>query len=108
MTDGFCEQNNQTEATSRRTGAVLIPSLGGKLCMGRNDDEALGVCGVLCRDDGGDCSGCCQKKYGPGVSDAEIKIGDTMPYSGPASSYSNRARCNTFECAVASLYHRAA
>jgi ABC-type branched-subunit amino acid transport system substrate-binding protein len=24
---------------------------------------------------------------GPGVSDTEIKIGNTMPYSGPASSY---------------------
>jgi hypothetical protein len=30
-----------------------------------------------------------QKKYGPGVSDAGIKIGNTMPYSSPASSYSN-------------------
>jgi branched-chain amino acid transport system substrate-binding protein len=29
-----------------------------------------------------------QKSYGPGVSDTEIKIGNTMPYSGPASSYS--------------------
>jgi branched-chain amino acid transport system substrate-binding protein len=28
-----------------------------------------------------------QKKYAPGVSDTEIKIGQTMPYSGPASSY---------------------
>src|SRR6185312_5473347 len=28
-----------------------------------------------------------QKKYGPGVTDTEIKIGQTMPYSGPASSY---------------------
>jgi len=28
-----------------------------------------------------------QKKYGPGVSDTEIKIGQTMAYSGPASSY---------------------
>jgi branched-chain amino acid transport system substrate-binding protein len=27
------------------------------------------------------------KQYGPGVSDTEIKIGNTMPYSGPASSY---------------------
>ena len=27
-----------------------------------------------------------EKKYGPGVTDAEIKIGQTMPYSGPASS----------------------
>ena len=28
------------------------------------------------------------KKYGPGVTDTEIKIGNTGPYSGPASSYS--------------------
>jgi branched-chain amino acid transport system substrate-binding protein len=27
-----------------------------------------------------------QKRYGPGVSDTEIKIGNTMPYSGPAST----------------------
>src|SRR5947209_18406468 len=29
-----------------------------------------------------------QKKYDPGASDAEIRIGNIMPYSGPASSYS--------------------
>ena len=28
-----------------------------------------------------------QKKYDPGASDAEIRIGQTMPYSGPASAY---------------------
>jgi branched-chain amino acid transport system substrate-binding protein len=28
-----------------------------------------------------------QKKYDPGASDTEIKIGQTMPYSGPASAY---------------------
>jgi ABC-type branched-subunit amino acid transport system substrate-binding protein len=28
-----------------------------------------------------------EKKYGPGVTDTEIKIGNTGPYSGPASSY---------------------
>jgi branched-chain amino acid transport system substrate-binding protein len=28
-----------------------------------------------------------QKKYGPGVTDTEIKIGNIMPYSGPASAY---------------------
>jgi branched-chain amino acid transport system substrate-binding protein len=27
------------------------------------------------------------KKYAPGVSDSEIKIGQTEPYSGPASAY---------------------
>lgn len=30
-----------------------------------------------------------QKKYDPGATDTEIKIGNTMPYSGPASAYSN-------------------
>ena len=29
-----------------------------------------------------------QKKYDVGASDTEIKIGQTMPYSGPLSSYS--------------------
>ena len=28
-----------------------------------------------------------ERKYDPGVSDTEIKIGQTMPYSGPASSF---------------------
>ena len=28
-----------------------------------------------------------QKKYDPGASDTEIKIGQTMPYSGSASAY---------------------
>ncbi|WP_050425925.1 ABC transporter substrate-binding protein [Bradyrhizobium tropiciagri] len=29
-----------------------------------------------------------QKHYGPGVTDSDIKIGTTTPYSGPASAYS--------------------
>src|SRR5215472_10887197 len=29
-----------------------------------------------------------QKQYGPGVTDKEIKIGTTTPFSGPASAYS--------------------
>jgi branched-chain amino acid transport system substrate-binding protein len=29
-----------------------------------------------------------QKRYAPGISDTEIKIGQTMPYSGPLSVYS--------------------
>jgi ABC-type branched-subunit amino acid transport system substrate-binding protein len=29
------------------------------------------------------------KKYGPGVSDTEIKIGQTIPYSGPMSAWSS-------------------
>src|SRR5258708_1292550 len=28
-----------------------------------------------------------EKRYGPGATDTQIKIGQTMPYSGPASLY---------------------
>ena len=35
----------------------------------------------------GTASATAQRKYDPGASDAEIKIGQTMPYSGPASAY---------------------
>jgi branched-chain amino acid transport system substrate-binding protein len=33
------------------------------------------------------------KEYGPGVTDTEIKIGNTAPYSGPASNYSTIWKC---------------
>ncbi|HVC56855.1 MAG TPA: ABC transporter substrate-binding protein [Stellaceae bacterium] len=33
------------------------------------------------------------KHYGPGVTDTEIKIGNTGPYSGPASSYGTIPKC---------------
>ena len=32
-------------------------------------------------------SGHAEKNYGPGVTDTEIKIGQTMPYSGPLSAF---------------------
>jgi ABC-type branched-subunit amino acid transport system substrate-binding protein len=33
-----------------------------------------------------------ENKYGPGVSDTEIKLGQTMPYSGPLSALGNYGR----------------
>ncbi len=33
-----------------------------------------------------------QKKYGPGVTDTEIKVGQTIAYSGPASAYGQLGR----------------
>jgi branched-chain amino acid transport system substrate-binding protein len=39
--------------------------------------------------------GLAQTKYGPGVTDKEIKIGNTMPYSGPASSYGTIGKAET-------------
>lgn len=42
------------------------------------------------------CLGCqalaAEKSYGPGVTDTEIKIGNTSPYSGPASAFSTVAK----------------
>lgn len=35
------------------------------------------------------------KKYDPGVTDTEIKIGQTMPYSGAASAYATVGRAHT-------------
>ena len=46
---------------------------------------ALAAAGVLCIAAG---AAHAEKKYDPGASDTEIKIGNIMPYSGPASSYS--------------------
>jgi branched-chain amino acid transport system substrate-binding protein len=36
-----------------------------------------------------------EKLYGPGVTDTEIKIGQTVPYSGPASAFSSYGRVMT-------------
>ena len=33
-----------------------------------------------------------EKQYGPGVTDTEIKIGQTLPFSGPASAFSSYGR----------------
>ena len=36
-----------------------------------------------------------EKRYGPGVSDTEIKLGQTMPYSGPLSAFGTIGRAET-------------
>src|SRR5260221_12281230 len=36
-----------------------------------------------------------QKAYSPGATDTEIKLGQTMPYSGPASGYGIVGRVQT-------------
>jgi branched-chain amino acid transport system substrate-binding protein len=36
-----------------------------------------------------------EKQYGPGVTDTEIKIGQSVPYSGPASAFSSYGRIMT-------------
>jgi branched-chain amino acid transport system substrate-binding protein len=36
-----------------------------------------------------------QKKYDPGASDSEIKVGQTMAFSGPASAYATINKAET-------------
>ena len=49
-------------------------------------------------------SAAAEKKYGPGVTDTEIKLGQTAPYSGPASAFgaTTRAIGNYFKMINAS------
>src|ERR1700730_3770752 len=74
--------------------SVLWPSIprGGRLDAPRREEERMvakiaeAVCllAALALPWSGVAA---QKTYPPGVSDSEIKIGQTMPYSGPASAY---------------------
>ena len=48
------------------------------------------ICAVLLA--GLSTAGAAEKKYGPGVTDTEIKLGQTVPYSGPASAFSSYGR----------------
>jgi branched-chain amino acid transport system substrate-binding protein len=48
----------------------------------------LGLCGVALAL----APAMAQKTYGPGVSDTEIKLGNTAPYSGPVSAASTVAK----------------
>ena len=41
-----------------------------------------------------------EKKYGPGVTDTEIKLGQTMPYSGPASSLGTMGKTEAADFAM--------
>src|SRR5690348_15442561 len=47
----------------------------------------LAVLAIACVTFAAHASAHAQKKYDPGASDTEIKLGQTMPYSGPASAF---------------------
>ena len=48
------------------------------------------ICAVLLA--GLSAASAAEKQYGPGVTDTEIKLGQTVPYSGPASAFSSYGR----------------
>jgi branched-chain amino acid transport system substrate-binding protein len=54
---------------------------------------ALAVAAIALAVAGG--ASAAEKKYGPGASDTEVKLGQTVPYSGPASAFSSYGRTMT-------------
>ena len=58
------------------------PEITKRIC--RNSRSVTSPQRFRCRSSSGALA---QKKYDPGATDTEIKIGNIMPYSGPASAY---------------------
>jgi ABC-type branched-subunit amino acid transport system substrate-binding protein len=54
--------------------------------------NAIGICTVALTLFAASAASAGDKKYDPGASDTEIKIGQTMPYSGPASGYGTQGK----------------
>jgi ABC-type branched-subunit amino acid transport system substrate-binding protein len=71
------------ESIGRQLGTRLRTQLGTQL-------KTLGLSGLIIAL--ALASAAAQKKYDPGVTDTEIKIGNVMPYSGPLSAYSVTGR----------------
>jgi branched-chain amino acid transport system substrate-binding protein len=63
---------------SRRSRNILRPTL-----------KSLTICTILL---GAVHVAAAERNYGPGVTDTEIKLGQTAPYSGPASSFGATTR----------------
>ncbi len=53
----------------------------------RNDQHWMTVAAALAIAAVAASPAAAQKKYDPGANDSEIKVGNIMPYSGPASAY---------------------
>jgi branched-chain amino acid transport system substrate-binding protein len=71
-------RQSQPQARSTSRESAMYGRLSGTIC-------ALLLIGI-----GG--ANAAEKKYGPGVTDTEIKLGQTVPYSGPASAFSSYGR----------------
>jgi ABC-type branched-subunit amino acid transport system substrate-binding protein len=54
--------------------------------------QRIAMAGALLLLVGGNAPTYAEKRYGPGVTDTEIKLGQTMPYSGPASPFATIGR----------------
>ena len=60
--------------------------------MTARPNYVAGIAAVLLAMVAGTGNAVAQKKYGPGASDSEIKVGNTGPYSGPNSGASSIQR----------------
>jgi branched-chain amino acid transport system substrate-binding protein len=65
----------------------LLPPIA-RVCK-RMPHALLLACALACT------SSYAEKRYGPGVTDSEIKIGQTMPYSGPLSAFGTIGRAQS-------------
>src|SRR6202008_2452282 len=72
------EASDDTSQTHRPTGRPRMSIVTRRLAV------LSTACFILAASGGNTLA---QKQYGPGVTDTEIKIGNIMPYSGPASAY---------------------
>jgi branched-chain amino acid transport system substrate-binding protein len=75
---GLPKTRNNNKHNPEITGSFEMPSL---------RTHAVAVSAALAISLAAASGALAQKKYGPGASDTEIKIGNIMPYSGPASAY---------------------
>src|SRR5712664_3951428 len=74
----FNQQKNMTHAQASKKGRSGMPVATSRLAI------ASAAFIILAASSSGALA---QKKYDTGATDAEIKIGNIMPYSGPASAY---------------------
>src|SRR4051794_6109915 len=67
------------------TNLIKAPFKALGLSLGLSLLRSLGLAGLILA--AATASAAAQKKYDTGATDTEIKIGNIMPYSGPASAY---------------------
>jgi branched-chain amino acid transport system substrate-binding protein len=74
---------HRRQESAMLNGSATSAALRRRTVLALGVGAALGVPSIAVR---------AQKRYDPGATDTEIKVGQTMPYSGPASAYGTIGR----------------
>src|SRR5580704_8447662 len=75
----FDQESHDTPSMPLEKREIAMPVIGNRIAI-----AWAAAFAVLAASSSGALA---QKKYDPGATDTEIKIGNIMPYSGPASAY---------------------